>query len=55
MVASLAETLGFEAVDVGGLSMSGAVEGLAQVWIGLAHRQGLGRDIGLRLLFRQSK
>jgi predicted dinucleotide-binding enzyme len=52
VVTELTEELGFEAIDVGDLSMSGPLEGLAQVWIGLAHRQGLGRDIGFRLIHR---
>jgi hypothetical protein len=52
VVKELAEEFGFEAIDVGDLGMSGAVEGLAQLWIGLAYRQGLGRDIGFRLLQR---
>lgn len=52
VVAKLAEALGFEAIDVGDLDMSGALEELAQLWIGLAYRQGLGREMGFRLIQR---
>ncbi len=49
-VAGLAEGLGFEAVDVGGLDRARLTEPLALVWITLAVRQGLGRDFAFALL-----
>jgi NADPH-dependent F420 reductase len=52
VVGGLARELGFEALDVGDLHASWALEGLARVWINLAHRAGLGRDIGFHLLRR---
>lgn len=49
-VAGLAEALGFEAVDVGGLDRARLTEPLALVWITLAARQGRGRDFGFALV-----
>lgn len=47
-VAGLAEDLGFDAFDVGGLDAAGMLEDLARFWIYLS--RGHGRDIGFRLL-----
>ena len=43
-VAGLAEALGFEAVDTGGLDRARLTEPVALLWITLAARQGWGRD-----------
>lgn len=48
-VAELAEALGFEAVDTGGLDRARLTEPLALLWITLAARQGLGRDFAFAL------
>ncbi len=50
--AQLAEELGFEVVDAGGLSAARHLENLALLWIHLARVAGLGRDIALRLMRR---
>jgi predicted dinucleotide-binding enzyme len=50
--AKLAEDLGFEVVDAGGLSAARHLENLALLWIHLARVAGLGRDIAFRLLRR---
>jgi NADPH-dependent F420 reductase len=50
--AQLAEELGFEVVDAGGLSAARHLESLALLWIHLAHVNGLGRDIAFKLLRR---
>ncbi|MDX1613730.1 MAG: NADPH-dependent F420 reductase [Candidatus Promineifilaceae bacterium] len=52
-VTNLARDLGFEAADVGDLSAARLLESMALVWIRLASRQGLGRQIGFKLLRRQ--
>lgn len=51
-VHQLAEELGFEPVDAGGLSAARHLENLALFWIHLANVNGLGRDIAFRLLRR---
>lgn len=51
-VATLAEELGFEAVDAGDLSAARLLEPLALLWIQLAYGQGLGRSFGFRLVRR---
>jgi predicted dinucleotide-binding enzyme len=50
--AQLAEELGFEVVDAGGLSAARHLENLALLWIHLARVNGMGRDIAFRLLRR---
>lgn len=50
--AHLAEELGFEVIDAGGLSAARHLENLALLWIHLARVTGLGRDIAFRLLRR---
>ena len=50
--AQLAEELGFEVVDAGGLSAARHLENLALLWIHLARVTGLGRDIAFRLMRR---
>lgn len=52
VVARLATDLGFEAVAAGPLSNARALEVMAGLWGVLAHGQGLGRQIGFRLLRR---
>jgi predicted dinucleotide-binding enzyme len=51
-VTSLANDLGFEAVDAGPLAMSRQLEPMAMVWIKLATAQKMGRDFGFALLRR---
>jgi predicted dinucleotide-binding enzyme len=51
-VMELAKEIGFEPVDAGGIKMSRHLEAFAWIWISLAVRQGLGRDIVLQLLKR---
>jgi len=50
--AALAADLGFDPVDAGGLEAARLLEPLALLWIRLAMRQGLGRDIAFRLMRR---
>lgn len=50
IVSSLAEELGFEAVDVGPLRNAKHLEGLAILWIHMASQGGFGRDIAFKLL-----
>ena len=52
-VADLARDLGFDVADVGPLSAARLLEPMALAWIRLASRQGLGRQIGFKLLRRQ--
>ena len=52
VVAQLAEELGFEVIDAGGLSASRHLENLALLWIHLAGVNGMGRNIAFRLLRR---
>jgi predicted dinucleotide-binding enzyme len=49
-VITLANDLGFEAVDAGPLAMSRYLEPMAMVWIKLALAQKLGRNFGFALL-----
>jgi hypothetical protein len=51
-VAELAEALGFEAVDAGPLERARLLEPMARLWIHLAMTDGLGREIGFKLLRR---
>jgi hypothetical protein len=51
-VAELAEALGFEAVDAGPLERARLLEPIARLWIHLAMTDGLGREIGFKLLRR---
>ena len=52
LVSGLIEDLGFEVVDAGPLSSSRWLEPLAMLWIELAYRQGMGSDIGFKLIRR---
>jgi NADPH-dependent F420 reductase len=51
-VASLAEALGFQAVDAGPLSQARLLEPLAMLWISMAYAFGQGPNIAFRLLRR---
>ena len=51
-VKQLAGELGFEAVDAGPLTQARLLEPFALLWITLALKQGLGRDIAFKLLRR---
>jgi hypothetical protein len=51
-VLTLAEELGFEAVDAGPLARARLLEPLAVLWIALAYGEGLGPDIAWKLLRR---
>ena len=48
----LAGEIGFEAIDAGALSLARVLEPLTVLWVSLAHRQGLGRNIAFSLLRR---
>ncbi len=52
VVAQLVSDVGFEAVDAGRLAAARLLEPFALLWISLAHRQGLGRDVAFALLRR---
>jgi predicted dinucleotide-binding enzyme len=52
VAASLAEDLGFEAVDAGPLREARCLEPLALLWIHLALKQGLGVNIAFKLMRR---
>ena len=52
VVHRLASEIGFDPIDAGPLAMSGYLEALAWIWITLAVKQGLGRDIAFRLVRR---
>jgi predicted dinucleotide-binding enzyme len=52
VVAKLAEDLGMDPVDAGGLLVARYLEPLAMLWVHLAHKQGLGPDFVLQLLRR---
>ncbi len=51
-VTELAEALGFDVADVGNLEAARFIEPLAMVWINLAFKQGLGRNIAFKLVRR---
>ncbi len=51
-VKPLIEQLGFEAIDAGPLSQARLLEPFALLWISLALKQGLGREIAFQLLRR---
>jgi predicted dinucleotide-binding enzyme len=51
-VLELAQALGFDAVDAGGLSAARLMEPMALLWIRLAHAQGMGRRFAFRLARR---
>ena len=51
-VRRLAEDIGFEAIDAGGLEQARLLEPLAMLWIKLAYAQGLGREFAFGLLRR---
>lgn len=50
VVARLAEELGFDVVDVGGLAAARLLEPLALLWIRLAYVEGAGSNIAFKLL-----
>jgi predicted dinucleotide-binding enzyme len=52
LVAQLGDELGLEMIDVGPLSNARILEPLALLWVYLAFRQGMGPNIGLKLLHR---
>lgn len=52
VAARLAEDLGFEAVDAGSLSQARLLEPLALLWVHLAVKQRMGREIAFRLMRR---
>ena len=52
IVSKLAEEIGFEAIDAGPLSNARLLEPFALLWIYLAVKQGLGRNIAFKLLRR---
>lgn len=51
-VMELGEEIGFDMIDAGPLVNARLLEPLAMLWIYLAVRQGMGRDIALKLLQR---
>jgi len=52
LVAGLATDIGFDAIVVGDRSAARIVENVAELWIHLAFRTGLGRDFGFARLHR---
>lgn len=52
VVTELAETLGFEVCDAGGIDMARWLEPTAMLWIKLAYQQGMGPNFGFRLVRR---
>jgi hypothetical protein len=52
IAAELARDLGFEPVDAGPLQQARLLEPLALLWITLALKQGLGKDIAFKLMRR---
>jgi NADPH-dependent F420 reductase len=52
VTSQLAEELGFEVVDAGGLASARLLEPVAMLWIRLALVEGWGRDIAFKLLRR---
>ncbi len=51
-VMAIAGQLGFDPIDAGPLNMARYLEHFAWVWIALAAKQGLGREIAFRLMKR---
>ncbi len=51
-VLQLAEEVGFEAVDAGGLKSARLLEPMAMLWIHLAYAQGFGREFGWSIVRR---
>jgi len=51
---SLAKDVGFDVVDLGGLSSAIHLENLARLWIHLAYVQGEGPDFAFKILKRKS-
>ncbi|HTA70873.1 MAG TPA: hypothetical protein VK776_21460, partial [Bryobacteraceae bacterium] len=51
-VKQLADEVGFEGVDAGPLTQARLLEPLALLWISLAFKAGLGREIAFKLLRR---
>lgn len=52
IVAGLGRVIGFDMIDAGPLTSARLLEPLAMLWIDLALKQGLGEDIGFKLLRR---
>ncbi|MCX6639719.1 MAG: NADPH-dependent F420 reductase [bacterium] len=52
IVTDLTSELEFDVVDCGGIEMARYLEPLAMLWVSLAYKQGLGADIGFRLMRR---
>lgn len=52
VVAGLISDLGLEPIDTGGLAEARLLEPLAMLWITMAIKRGLGREIGWRLMRR---
>jgi predicted dinucleotide-binding enzyme len=51
----LAADIGFEPIDCGGLDSAGMIEKLAQLWVHLALRMGMGRNIAFKLIQRPTQ
>ncbi|WP_083637054.1 NADPH-dependent F420 reductase [Leptolyngbya sp. 'hensonii'] len=51
-VMGLAEAIGFEAIDAGGLTIARLLEPLAMLWIHMAMFQGMGREFAINLVRR---
>jgi predicted dinucleotide-binding enzyme len=52
VTAGLAQELGFEPCDCGPLTVARYLEPMAGLWVQLAYREGLGKDIAFKLLRR---
>jgi 8-hydroxy-5-deazaflavin:NADPH oxidoreductase len=53
-VLKLADDIGFEAIDAGGLAIARLLEPYGMLWIHLAYAQGMGRDFAF-LLHKRGK
>ena len=53
IASTLAEELGFRAIDCGGLDAAAMLEHLAKLWVRLAHQLGHGPDVAFKLVKRQ--
>ena len=53
VVSSLAQQIGFEAVDAGPLKTARYLEPMAMLWVHLAYNEGFGLDFAFKLIRRK--